>query len=66
MASRACYVGDDHTVLVGAKGFEPSTPRSRTVCATRLRYAPITHHTLYYIFLQNGKVKQGITQTAGR
>ncbi len=26
--------------LVGAKGFEPSTPRSRTVCATGLRYAP--------------------------
>ncbi len=26
--------------MVGAKGFEPSTPRSRTVCATRLRYAP--------------------------
>jgi hypothetical protein len=27
--------------LVGAKGFEPSTPSSRTRCATRLRYAPI-------------------------
>ena len=26
--------------LVGAKGFEPSTPPSRTVCATRLRHAP--------------------------
>ena len=26
--------------LVGARGFEPPTPRSRTVCATRLRYAP--------------------------
>src|SRR5512136_956544 len=25
---------------VGARGFEPPTPRSRTVCATRLRYAP--------------------------
>ena len=26
--------------MVGARGFEPPTPRSRTVCATRLRYAP--------------------------
>jgi hypothetical protein len=25
---------------IGARGFEPPTPRSRTVCATRLRYAP--------------------------
>ncbi len=24
----------------GARGFEPPTPRSRTECATRLRYAP--------------------------
>src|SRR5688572_13945907 len=27
--------------LVGARGFEPPTSRSRTVRATRLRYAPI-------------------------
>ena len=27
-------------VMVGAKGFEPSTPASRTQCATGLRYAP--------------------------
>ena len=26
--------------LVGATGFEPATPWSRTKCATRLRYAP--------------------------
>src|SRR5437588_11728854 len=26
--------------LVGARGFEPPTPWSRTRCATRLRYAP--------------------------
>jgi integrase len=26
--------------IVGARGFEPPTPRSRTECATRLRYAP--------------------------
>ncbi len=26
--------------LVGAVGFEPTTPASRTLCATRLRYAP--------------------------
>ena len=27
--------------VVGAVGFEPTTPASRTLCATRLRYAPI-------------------------
>ena len=27
-------------VMVGARGFEPPTPSSRTMCATRLRYAP--------------------------
>ena len=26
--------------MVGARGFEPPTPASRTLCATRLRYAP--------------------------
>ena len=29
-------------LLVGARGFEPPTPASRTRCATGLRYAPIT------------------------
>ena len=28
--------------MVGARGFEPPTPCSRSRCATRLRYAP--HH----------------------
>src|SRR5262245_20448207 len=27
--------------LVGARGFEPPTPRSRTECSTRLSHAPI-------------------------
>lgn len=27
-------------LLVGAEGFEPPTPCSRSKCATRLRYAP--------------------------
>src|ERR1700734_3159190 len=27
--------------MVGARGFEPPTPWSRTRCATRLRYAPM-------------------------
>ena len=26
--------------VVGAEGFEPTTPASQTLCATRLRYAP--------------------------
>jgi hypothetical protein len=27
-------------ILVGVAGFEPATPSSRTMCATRLRYTP--------------------------
>ncbi len=30
-------------VWVGATGFEPATPRSRTVCSTRLSHAPSLH-----------------------
>ena len=26
--------------MVGVRGFEPPTPSSRTMCATRLRYTP--------------------------
>ena len=33
--------GSSKRGLVGARGFEPPTPASRTRCATRLRYAPI-------------------------
>jgi hypothetical protein len=29
-------------MLVGARGFEPPTPRSRTECSTRLSHAPTT------------------------
>ena len=31
-----------HPHVVGAAGFEPATPWSRTKCATKLRYAPST------------------------
>jgi hypothetical protein len=34
--------GHNREDLVGAKGFEPSTPRSRTECSTRLSHAPTT------------------------
>src|SRR4051812_17005964 len=33
--------GADRREMVGARGFEPPTSRSRTVRATRLRYAPL-------------------------
>ena len=39
-AARNYGLSDKREWLVGARGFEPPTPRSRTVCATRLRYAP--------------------------
>ena len=39
--SRRCeYLNKDPEGLVGARGFEPPTPCSRSKCATRLRYAP--------------------------
>ena len=33
--------GMDLIERIGAKGFEPSTARTPSVCATRLRYAPM-------------------------
>ncbi len=33
--------------LVGARGFEPPTPASRTRCATELRYAPIIMNRIF-------------------
>ena len=33
--------GMDHREMVGATGFEPATTRTPSVCATRLRYAPM-------------------------
>src|SRR5262245_39081523 len=34
------YAATRRGVVVGARGFEPPTPWSRTRCATGLRYAP--------------------------
>ena len=48
--------------LVGAKGFEPSTPASRTQCATGLRYAPTRRLTKNgnRIVLQDGGKTQAM------
>src|SRR5512147_166708 len=40
--------------LVGASGFEPPTPRSRTECSTRLSHAP-TEETLFYLSAWSGR-----------
>ena len=42
-------------ILVGAKGFEPSTPASRTQCATGLRYAP-TGQASWMAFLERNRI----------
>ena len=42
--------------LVGARGFEPPTPASRTQCATGLRYAPTG---------QNRKTEAGLSYNRG-
>src|SRR5688500_4169358 len=36
--------------LVGARGFEPPTPRSRTECSTRLSHAPTAVHCTRFRF----------------
>jgi hypothetical protein len=43
---------------VGARGFEPPTPRSRTECATRLRYAPF--------FRRRARMRRRTGAAAGR
>ena len=45
--------------MVGARGFEPPTPRSRTVCATRLRYAP-SIRTCYHRVLVSHKMTRRV------
>ena len=37
--------------MVGATGFEPVTTRTPSVCATRLRYAPLKEITHLHIFV---------------
>ena len=38
--SRRAAIIPGPRMLVGVTGFEPATPRSRTVCSTRLSYTP--------------------------
>ena len=40
LRKRAILAGDGRSRLVGARGFEPPTPCTRSRCATRLRYTP--------------------------
>lgn len=42
--------------MVGARGFEPPTPCSRSRCATRLRYAPTKKKCLYHATCCSGKI----------
>ena len=49
--------------LVGARGFEPPTPASRTQCATGLRYAPTcepTHEERDSVLQQDGGKRQAM------
>ncbi len=45
---KAAFAASFHCV-VGASGFEPPTPRSRTECSTRLSHAPTESVRLLYI-----------------
>jgi hypothetical protein len=35
------YLFNGHQLEIGMIGFEPTTPSSRTKCATKLRYIPL-------------------------
>jgi len=53
--------------LVGAKGFEPSTSRSRTERSTRLSHAPTTpeqHNSMWAQKHENKKGNAGATKVA--
>ena len=62
-----------HCLMVGAKGFEPSTLWSQTRCATRLRYAPtdwiVTAYPTDYPgmqrFAHDQEGRQTLTPTSG-
>ena len=41
--------------MVGTGGFEPPTPRTPSVCATRLRHVPTEGLPLYRMWVQTGK-----------
>ena len=50
------HVPTDIVPMVGAAGFEPTTPRTPSECATGLRYAP-THRTSMYVYDENAAAR---------
>ncbi len=46
--------------MVGATGFEPATPCSRSKCATKLRHAPTGDMNKYTLNASNSQVPTGI------
>ena len=49
-------------LLVGVKGFEPSTPCTPCKCATRLRHTPSQERVIIKISLLDSKCFLNITQ----
>src|SRR5205085_6128121 len=45
-------------LMVGARGFEPPTPRSRTECSTRLSHAPTKREPRLYHRFNGFKVQE--------
>ncbi len=43
----------EEVIKIGVRGFEPPTSRSRTVRATRLRYAPYIFKSIIYDYSIN-------------
>ena len=42
------FDSEDIVPMVGAAGFEPTTPRTPSECATGLRYAPTYSASIYF------------------
>ena len=61
--ARRIGTGPSKFGMVGARGFEPPTPASRTQCATGLRYAPTcepTHEERDSVLQQDGGKRQAM------
>jgi hypothetical protein len=48
--------------MVGAAGFEPTTPRTPSECATGLRYAPTYSASIYFRSVGQSRRSHGTVQ----
>ena len=54
--AKFCGLSEENEELVGARGFEPPTPRSRTECSTRLSHAPTGDYQIGYVAISESAI----------